>query len=101
MPDTPQPEPRPGRSSVVPLHPAAGDETPTVLGLNPNPTPPAEAFALPPGADAAALRRDLWARRVEIPVIERPDRTLLRVSHHFYTTEAEIDHLAAVLPRLL
>ena len=35
------------------------------------------------------------------PVIERPDRLLLRVSHHFYTTEAEIDHLAEVLPTLL
>lgn len=55
------------------------------------------AFELPPGTSAPALRKELWARRVEIPVIERPERLLLRVSHHFYTTEAEIDRLAAVL----
>ena len=55
------------------------------------------AFALPAGTSAPALRKELWARRVEIPVIERPDRLLLRVSHHFYTTEAEIDRLAEVL----
>jgi isopenicillin-N epimerase len=55
------------------------------------------AFNLPPESDAVRLRRELWARRVEIPVIERPDRLLLRVSHHFYTTEAEIDRLAEVL----
>jgi isopenicillin-N epimerase len=34
---------------------------------------------------------------VEIPVIERPDRLLLRVSHPFFTTESELDRLAAVL----
>ncbi len=39
--------------------------------------------------------------RIEIPVIERPERLLLRVSHHFYTTEAEIDRLADVLQQLL
>jgi isopenicillin-N epimerase len=55
------------------------------------------AFSLPPGASAATLRKELWARRVEIPVIERPDWLLLRVSHHFYTTESEIDRLAEVL----
>jgi len=55
------------------------------------------AFELPRGTSAPALRKGLWARRVEIPVIERPNRLLLRVSHHFYTTEAEIDRLAEVL----
>jgi len=40
------------------------------------------------------LRKELWARRIEIPVIERLDRLLLRVSHHFYTTEGEIETLA-------
>jgi isopenicillin-N epimerase len=55
------------------------------------------AFELPRGTSAPTLRKELWARRVEIPVIERPNRLLLRVSHHFYTTEAEIDRLAAVL----
>ena len=47
------------------------------------------------------LRKELWARRIEIPVIERPDRLLIRVSHHFYTTEAEIDRLAEVLAEVL
>jgi isopenicillin-N epimerase len=55
------------------------------------------AFELPAGAEAVPLRRKLWDARVEVPVVERPDRLLLRVSHHFYTTEAEIDRLAEVL----
>jgi isopenicillin-N epimerase len=55
------------------------------------------AFELPAGAAAVSLRRRLWDARVEVPVVERPDRLLLRVSHHFYTTEAEIDRLAEVL----
>jgi isopenicillin-N epimerase len=59
------------------------------------------AFNLPPSASAAKLRKELWARRVEIPVIERPDRLMIRVSHHFFTTESEIDHLAEVLPEVL
>ncbi|MCS6864780.1 MAG: aminotransferase class V-fold PLP-dependent enzyme [Gemmataceae bacterium] len=59
------------------------------------------AFALPAAVSAAALRRELWQQRVEIPVIERPERLLVRVSHHFYTTEAEIDRLAEVLRQLL
>ncbi len=59
------------------------------------------AFELPPGLDAAKLRAALWQHRIEVPVIERPDRLLLRVSHHFYTTEAEIDRLAVVLPECL
>jgi len=69
-------------------------------------TPPAlggamTAFELPPGPTAPELRKELWARRVEIPVIERPTRLLVRVSHHFYTTEAEIDRLAEVLREVL
>jgi isopenicillin-N epimerase len=59
------------------------------------------AFELPAGVSAPKLRTELWARRIEIPVVERPDRLLLRVSHHFYTTEAEIDRLAEVLPGVL
>ncbi len=55
------------------------------------------AFELPDGTDPQALRTHLWDARVEIPVIERPDRLLIRVSHHFYTTEAEIDRLVEVL----
>jgi isopenicillin-N epimerase len=59
------------------------------------------AFELPAGIGAPRLRKELWGRRIEIPVVERPERLLLRVSHHFYTTEAEIDRLAEVLPAVL
>src|SRR5262249_48215453 len=59
------------------------------------------AFNLPAGGNAPKVRNELWARRVEIPVVERPDRLLLRVSHHFYTTESELDRLAEVLREVL
>ena len=59
------------------------------------------AFRLPDGLDVLKLRKALWDHRIEVPVIERPDRLLIRVSHHFYTTEAEIDRLAEVLLKLL
>jgi isopenicillin-N epimerase len=60
------------------------------------------AFRLPPGTDPVELRRRLWERhRIEAPVIERPEGTLIRVSTHFYNTETEIDRLAEVLPDLL
>jgi isopenicillin-N epimerase len=52
------------------------------------------AFELPAGTDPVVLRERLWAQRVEAPVIERPDRMLIRASTHFYNTEAEIDRLA-------
>ncbi|HTU23257.1 MAG TPA: aminotransferase class V-fold PLP-dependent enzyme [Gemmataceae bacterium] len=60
------------------------------------------AFRLPPGVEAPALRRRLWEEfRIEAPIIERPDRLLIRTSTHFYNTEAEIDRLAEALPELL
>jgi isopenicillin-N epimerase len=60
------------------------------------------AFQLPAGTDAPALRNGLWQRfRIEAPVVERPERLLLRVSTHFYNTEEEIDRLADALPALL
>ena len=59
------------------------------------------AFELPMGLDAVKLRTELWKRRIEIPIIERPDRMLIRVSGHFYTTEAEIDRLVDALPEVL
>ena len=71
--------------------------TPAVPGMHGAMT----AFNLPAGANAVKLRKELWDRRIEIPVIERPDRLLIRVSHHFYTIEAEIDCLAAALREIL
>ena len=60
------------------------------------------AFRVPPGYDPAALRKRLWEQyRIEAPVIERPDRILLRVSTHFYTTEEEIDRLHGALQEFL
>jgi isopenicillin-N epimerase len=59
------------------------------------------AFRLSEGLNVLVLRKALWGRRIEVPVIERPDRLLLRVSHHFYTTEEEINCLADVLPECL
>jgi isopenicillin-N epimerase len=60
------------------------------------------AFRLPKPTDVARLRRELWQTyRIEAPVIERPDATLLRVSLHFYNTEEEIDRLVGALQALL
>lgn len=60
------------------------------------------AFCLPEGVNAALLRQRLWQDyRIEAPIIDRPDRLLLRVSTHFYNTEAEIDRLADALAILL
>ena len=52
------------------------------------------AFELPTGTDPAKLRTFLWDRKIEIPVIERSDRLLTRVSCHCYTIEVEIDRWA-------
>ncbi|MCE9532067.1 MAG: aminotransferase class V-fold PLP-dependent enzyme [Planctomycetes bacterium] len=61
------------------------------------------AFQLPfTGPEKAAkLREAIWKHRIEVPVVERPDRLLLRVSTHFYNTEEEVDRLAEVLPGVL
>jgi isopenicillin-N epimerase len=53
------------------------------------------------GGDPALLRKALWDARIEVPVIERPDRLLIRTSTHFYNTEAEVDRLANSLPGIL
>jgi isopenicillin-N epimerase len=78
------------------------------IGLAPaTPTNPSlcgflTAFGLPTGVDVAKLRRELWQTyRIEAPVIERPDATLLRVSLHFYNGEEEIDRLVTALRALL
>jgi isopenicillin-N epimerase len=58
------------------------------------------AFELPfHGAEkAVALRQAIWKHRIEAPIVERPDRLLIRVSTHFYNREDEVDRLAEVLP---
>jgi isopenicillin-N epimerase len=73
--------------------------TPTTAGMHGSMT----AFELPVTgpAKAAALRQAIWKHRIEVPVVERPDRLLLRVSTHFYNTRAEIDRLAEMLPEAL
>jgi isopenicillin-N epimerase len=60
------------------------------------------AFRLPDATDAPLLRKRLWEEhRIELPIIERPDHLLVRVSTHFYNTEDEVDRLAKALPGLL
>jgi isopenicillin-N epimerase len=61
------------------------------------------AFELPiDGPErAVALRQAIWKHRIEVPIIERPERLLIRLSTHFYNTEDEIDRLAQVLPDAL
>jgi isopenicillin-N epimerase len=71
--------------------------TPSVPGLHGAMT----AFEWPAPANANELRKRFWSKRIEVPVIERPDRLLIRVSHHFYTTEAEIASLAAEVRAIL
>ncbi len=59
------------------------------------------AFQLPAGVDPQKLRAGLWEKRIEVNIVERPERLLLRTSTHFFNTHEEIDRLAEVLPGLL
>jgi isopenicillin-N epimerase len=60
------------------------------------------AFELPPGTEPQDLRKFLWERhRIEAPVIDRPDRLLIRVSTHFYNTEEEVNRLRGALEEFL
>jgi isopenicillin-N epimerase len=60
------------------------------------------AFVLPLGVDPVQLRRSLWEEfRIEVPIIERPGHSLIRVSTHFYNNEEEIDRLYQALQTLL
>jgi isopenicillin-N epimerase len=73
--------------------------TPAVPGMHGSMT----AFELPMKgpAMAAGLRQAIWKHRIEVPIVERPDRLLLRVSTHFYNTREEVDRLAEVVPAAL
>jgi isopenicillin-N epimerase len=56
------------------------------------------AFRIPDSWQPEALRKHLWeVHRVEAPVVERPDRNLIRASTHFYNTTEEVDRLAVAL----
>jgi isopenicillin-N epimerase len=59
------------------------------------------AVVLPAGSNADRWRQELWKRRIEIPVNERAGRVMLRVSHHFYTREADIDALAVAIAEVM
>jgi len=60
------------------------------------------AFRLPPTPlPWHVIRQRLWERGIEIPIIERPDGLLIRVSTHFYNTKQEIDALVDALPAAL
>jgi isopenicillin-N epimerase len=63
---------------------------------NPELHGPLTAFEIP-ACDPVALRAKLWAARVEVPVVERPDRLMIRTSGNFYNTEAEFEQLREVL----
>jgi isopenicillin-N epimerase len=72
--------------------------TPTTPSLHGSLT----AFRLPDcGLAWHQIRQRLWERGIEIPIIERPDGLLIRVSTHFYNTHAEIDKLVEALPHAL
>jgi isopenicillin-N epimerase len=59
------------------------------------------AFKSPP-CDPLAVRQEIWRRhRIEFNFVPHPDGPWLRLSCHFFNTEAEIDRLAAVLPEFL
>jgi isopenicillin-N epimerase len=75
--------------------PSATPEDPVLCGYM-------TAFRLPAATDAPLLRRELWERHaIEVPIIERPDGLLVRVSTHFYNTEEEIERLAGALLALI
>ncbi len=59
------------------------------------------AFELPAGKSPQALRDAMWRHRIEVPIIERPDRLLVRASTHFYNTKEEVDGLAGALREVL
>jgi isopenicillin-N epimerase len=60
------------------------------------------AFRLPETAEPISLRRRLWEdHRIEVPIVERPEGLLIRVSTHFYNTEEEIERLVSALTELL
>jgi isopenicillin-N epimerase len=59
------------------------------------------AFRLPKNVNAPTWRKRLWEEfRIEVPIVERPEGLLLRVSTHFYNTTEEIDCLEKAVRKL-
>ncbi|HEX4588281.1 MAG TPA: aminotransferase class V-fold PLP-dependent enzyme, partial [Gemmataceae bacterium] len=58
------------------------------------------AFWWPAGPDDEWLRQQLWARRIEALINKWPEGNTLRISTHFYTTQAELGQLADAIPRI-
>jgi selenocysteine lyase/cysteine desulfurase len=61
---------------------------------------PMTAFWLDPATPIDRLREGFWQERIAIPLTDWPDGRIIRVSTHFYNTEAEIDRLVGVMARL-
>jgi len=61
------------------------------------------AFRIPAKVRAEwhEIRQQFWQRGIEIPVVIRPGYLLLRVSTHFYNTEAEIDQLVEAVKKVI
>ena len=55
---------------------------------------------MPPGLDDEELRRKLWERQIEALINRWPEGVTLRISTHFYTTEAQVERLAEAIPAL-
>lgn len=59
------------------------------------------AYRLPAHVDIPRWRQILWDKyHIEVPLFERPEGWLMRVSTHFYNTPAEIDLLTQALTEL-
>lgn len=64
--------------------------------------PQMASLPLPPGVDAAELKRRLYdEHRVEIPVTSWNGRTFVRISVQGYTTRADVDALVAALRQVV
>lgn len=70
--------------------------TPSAPGMS----GPMTAFWLDPATPIDRLREGFWQERIAIPLTDWPDGRIIRVSTHFYNTEAEIDRLVGVMARL-
>jgi isopenicillin-N epimerase len=61
------------------------------------------AFRIPSSVRSSwsEIRQRFWDRGIEVPVVERPDFNLLRVSTQFYNTREEVTHLRLAVSECL